>query len=386
MNIVFLSPHFPPNFYLFCRNLRDMGAKVLGIADVPYDTLKPEQRAALTEYYRVGDLSDYEQVYRACGYFIHSYGRIDRIESLNDWWQETEARLRSDYNVTGIQLPDLPKLTRKSEMKMGFLAAGVTVPRGAVAETPEKALEFGREVGYPLVMKPDRGVGAADTRRVESEAELRDLLGTGEGVRYILEEFVSGELVSFDGLTNRDGEIVFFASHVFSQGIMETVNEDLDIFYYSEREIPRDLEEAGRATVAAFDLREKFFHIEFFRRSDGTLVGLEVNARPPGGLTTDMFNYANNIDMFKEYARVMVENRFGAEFNRPYHCGYIGRKVNKSYQRSHREIMHKFGYMIVHSGPIDSAFAKAIGNFAYIANAQNVDELREMARFVHEPA
>ncbi|MFP4310342.1 MAG: acetyl-CoA carboxylase biotin carboxylase subunit family protein, partial [Desulfococcaceae bacterium] len=308
MNFVFLSPHFPPNFYLFCRNLRDMGVNVLGVADVPYDTLKPEQRAALTEYYRVEDLSDYEQVYRACGYFIHSYGRIDRIESLNDWWQETEARLRSDYNVTGIQLPDLPKLTRKSEMKMGFLAAGVTVPRGAVAETPEKALEFGREVGYPLVMKPDRGVGAADTRRVESEAELRELLGAGEGVRCILEEFVKGELVSFDGLTNRDGDIVFFTSHVFSQGIMETVNEDLDLFYYSEREIPPDLEEAGRAAVAAFDIREKFFHIEFFRRPDGTLVGLEVNARPPGGLTTDMFNYANNIDIFQEYARVVVEN------------------------------------------------------------------------------
>ncbi|MFP4309813.1 MAG: carboxylate--amine ligase, partial [Desulfococcaceae bacterium] len=96
--------------------------------------------------------------------------------------------------------------------------------------------------------------------------------------------------------------------------------------------------------------------------------------------------YANNIDIFQEYARVVVENRFGANFNRPYHCGYVGRKINKSYQRSHREIMEKFGYMIVHRGPIDSAFAKAIGNFAYIANAQDVDELREMARFVHEPA
>lgn len=386
MNIIFLSPNFPPSFYLFCRNLRDQGANVLGVADVPYDTLKPEQRTALTEYYRVGDLSDYDQVYRACGYFIHAYGRIDRIESLNDWWQETEARLRSDYNVFGIQLGDLFRLTRKSEMKMGFLAAGVAVPRGAVAETPEAALNFGREVGYPLVMKPDRGVGAADTRRVESETELRNLLGKGGGVRYILEEFVAGELVSFDGLTNREGEIVFFASHVFSQGIMETVNEDLDIFYYSEREIPPDLEEAGRATVAAFDMREKFFHIEFFRRADGTLVGLEVNARPPGGLTTDMFNFANNIDIYKEYARVVVGGRFEAEFNRPYHCGYIGRKVNKSYQHSHREILRKFGYMIVHHGPIDSAFAKAIGNFAYIANAQNVDEIREMARFVHEPA
>lgn len=386
MNIVFVSPHFPPNFHLFCRNLREQGAAVLGIADVPYDTLKPEQRSALTEFYRVEDMSDYDQVYRACGYFIHSYGRIDRVESLNDWWQETEARLRTDYNVPGIRMDDLPRLTRKSEMKRGFLAAGVTVPRGAVADTPESALLFAREVGFPLVIKPDRGVGAADTRRVESEAALREILEAGPAVRYILEEFVTGELVSFDGLTNRDGEIVFHTSHVFSQGIMETVNEDLDIFYYSEREIPRDLEAAGRAAVAAFDIREKFFHIEFFRRPDDVLVGLEVNARPPGGLTTDMFNYANNIDMYREYARVVVHNRFDAEYTRPYHCGYFGRKINKSYLRSHREIMRRFGKIVVHHGPIDSAFAKAIGNFGYIANAQDVGELREMARFVHEAA
>jgi biotin carboxylase len=386
MNIVFLSPHFPPNYSLFCRSLRDEGATVLGIADTPYDSLKPEQRAAMTEYYRVGDLSDYEQVYRACGYFIHAYGRLDRIESLNDWWQETEARLRSDFNIPGIRMEDLPRLIRKSEMKRGFLAAGVTVPRGAVADTPETALEFSREIGFPLVAKPDRGVGAADTRRLESEAELRDMPGWGSGVRYILEEFVSGQLVSFDGLTDRDGKIVFHASHVFSQGIMETVNQDLDIFYYSEREIPEDLEAAGRAAVAAFDLREKFFHIEFFRRPDGTLTGLEVNARPPGGLTTDMFNFANNIDIYREWARVVVHNRFDAEYHRPYHCGYVGRKINKSYLRSHREIMQRYGHLIVHYGPIDSAFASAIGNYAYIANAQTVDEIRDLARYVHESA
>lgn len=386
MNVVFLSPHFPPNFYLFCKGLRERGATVLGIADAPFDTLTAEQRAAMTEYYRVTDLSDYDQVHRACGYFIHSYGRIDRIESLNDWWQETEARLRTDFNVPGIRLDDLPPLTRKSEMKRHFLAAGVIVPRGAVAEGPAEALAFAREVGFPLVVKPDRGVGAADTRRVESEAELQAMLGTGGGVRYILEEFISGELFSFDGLTNRDGEIVFCTAHVFSQGIMETVNDDLDLFYYSLREIPEDLEAAGRATVAAFDIREKFFHIEFFRRADGHLVGLEVNARPPGGLTTDMFNYANNVDLYGEWARLVVHNRFEATWNRPYHCGYIGRKINKSYQHSHREIMRRFGHLIVHHGPIDSAFAPAIGNFAYIANAPAVDELREMARFVHEPA
>lgn len=386
MNVLFLSPHFPPNYYLFSKGLREQGVTVLGVADAPYEQLTPEQQNALTEYYRVSDLSDYEQVYRACGYFIHAYGRIDRVESLNDWWQETEARLRTDFNVPGIRLDDLPSLVRKSEMKRHFQAAGVATPWGMVAESLEKALSFGRKVGFPLVMKPNRGVGAANTRKVETEDRLRELLHGEVDGRYILEEFISGELISFDGLTDRDGKIVFCTSHIFSQGIMETVNEDLDIFYYSLREIPEDLEAAGRKTVAAFSLRERFFHIEFFRRPDGTLVGLEVNARPPGGMTTDMFNFANEMDIYREWSRVVVHNRFEAEARRAHHCGYFGRKLSKHYRRSHEEVMERFGGMIVFNGPIDSAFAPAIGNFAYIAIAPSVDELREMDRFVHELA
>lgn len=56
MNVVFLSPHFPPNFYNFCVRLREAGANVLGLADAPYESLRPELKSALTEYYRVSDM------------------------------------------------------------------------------------------------------------------------------------------------------------------------------------------------------------------------------------------------------------------------------------------------------------------------------------------
>ena len=40
------------------------------------------------------------------------------------------------------------------------------------------------------------------------------------------------------------------------------------------REIPEDLREAGRKVVEAFNVRERFFHFEFFRLEDGSLVAL----------------------------------------------------------------------------------------------------------------
>ncbi len=52
MNFVFLSPHFPPNYYKFAVALKNQGVTVLGLADENYDSLRPELKAALTEYYR----------------------------------------------------------------------------------------------------------------------------------------------------------------------------------------------------------------------------------------------------------------------------------------------------------------------------------------------
>jgi hypothetical protein len=58
------------------------------------------------------------------------------------------------------------------------------------------------------------------------------------------------------------------------------------------------LEDAGKRVLKAFNGRERFFHFEFFRVAQDKLVAPEVNMRPPGGLTTDMFNYANDIDIY----------------------------------------------------------------------------------------
>ena len=101
MNFIFLSPHFPPNFYLFCVQLSALGVNVLGIADEPYELLRPELKRSLREYFRVHDMHNYDELLRACGYFIHRYGRIDRIDSHNEYWLETEADLRTDFNVFG---------------------------------------------------------------------------------------------------------------------------------------------------------------------------------------------------------------------------------------------------------------------------------------------
>ena len=383
MNFVYLSPHFPPNYYRFCARLREEGVNVLGLADVSYESLRQELREALAGYYRVNDMNSYDALVRALGHFTHLHGKLDRIDSHNEYWLETEARLRTDFNMYGLRQDRIADVKRKSAMKEIFRSAGVRVARGAVVRTLAEARRLVAETGYPVVAKPDVGVGAAATYKIRDDGELSAFFDRKPPADYIVEEFIRGGIFSFDGLADRDGNLVFFTAHAYSRGIMETVNEDDHIFYYSFREIPADLEDAGRRTARAFDVRERFFHFEFFRADeDGGIVALEVNLRPPGGLTTDMFNYANDIDIYGEWANVVVHNRFTAAWSRPYHCSYVGRKLRKEYAHSHEEILGAYGHRILHHEKIDSIFRAAIGDYGYLARSPDLGEIREVAGFI----
>lgn len=363
MNFVYLSPHFPPNYEAFCVELREQGVNVLGIAEAPYDSLSPRLRGVLTEYYKVSDMHDYDQLIRGLGYFTHKYGKIDRLESHAEYWLETEARLRNDFNIPGLRSDDLIWMKRKSLMKQKFREAGALVVEGEVARDHDHAMEIAARIGFPLVAKPDIGVGAAGTYRFESKEALSTFFRETSPHDYILEQYIDGQLISFDGLTDSTGQAVFVASHVFSDGIMEVVSKDLDMYYYSLRELPEDLERIGRAVLAAYAPRERFFHFEFFRRhADQELVALEVNMRPPGGLTTDLMNYANDMDIYKQWARVIVGKPFEGNPARPYHCCYIGRKDQRGYRHSHDQVVQRAGSFLCHQERVQSVFRGAIGS------------------------
>ena len=135
MNFVYLSPHFPPNYYQFSVRLNELGVNVLGIGDAPFDELREELKSALSEYYRVENMEDYDEVLRACGFFTHRYGKLDRVESHNEHWLETEAKLRKDFNIFGINSDHIKDIKHKSLMKKKFIKAGIPVARGKIINT-----------------------------------------------------------------------------------------------------------------------------------------------------------------------------------------------------------------------------------------------------------
>jgi hypothetical protein len=382
-NVIYLSPNFPTNFRHFSVALKRSGAQVLGIGEDPYHQLNTTLKDVLTEYYKVNDVHNYDELIRACGYFTHKYGKIDRLDSLNEYWLDTEARLRDDFNICGLREKDMKNIKCKSAMKEVYQKIGLRVAKGKIAKTLHDAEQFIKDVGYPIVLKPDTGVGATSTHKINNASELKKVFAEiTENVSYIMEEFITGDIYSFDGLADSSSNAIFYTAHVFSQGIMEIVNDDTHLNYYSLTDLPRDLEEAGKKCLKAFNVKERFFHLEFFHTPKGDFVPLEVNIRPPGGFSIDMMNYGSDIDLFQAWADLIVNGKTELEYERKYYVLYAGRKNGINYINSHREILQKYGKKISLHQELPLVFRNALGDYCYITKSEDFTEIEDMTDFI----
>lgn len=377
-NFVFISPNFPTNYWMFCRELKNNGINVLGIGDCPYDYLMPELKDSLTEYFKVNTLENDDEVYRAIAFFIFKYGRIEWIESNNEYWLERDARLRTDFNIkTSFQADDIPRIKYKSKMKEFYLKAGIPVAKHHMADNMEGCLEFIKEVGYPVITKPDNGVGASDTHKISSDEELKEFFAAKwDGVEYIMEEFVNAEVNSYDAIIDSNGEPIFETGNVTPNSIMDVVNNLDNSLYYIVKDLPADTKAAGRATVKSFGVKSRFVHFEFFRLLEdheglgkkGDIMALEVNMRPCGGFTPDMINFANSTNVYKIWADMIAFDKSTMPVGEHAYCAFAGRRDGKPFKYSHEQIMEKYGEQMRMVERIPDALSGAMGNQMYVAN------------------
>ena len=377
-NFVFISPNFPTNYWQFCKHLKDNGLRVLGVGDCPYDELLPELRASLTEYYKVNSMENYDEVYRAVAFFISKYGRIDWLESNNEYWLERDAMLRTDFHITsGFQVEDMERIKHKSKMKPYYEAVGINTARYHIVDTYAECKKFIDVVGYPVIVKPDNGVGASSTYKLKNDDELKNFIDTKEAnVSYIMEEFITAEVNSYDAIIDSKGEPIFETGNVTPNSIMDVVNNGDNSIYYIVKELPEDTRKAGRATVKSFGVKNRFVHFEFFRLTadhphmgkKGDIVALEVNMRPCGGFSPDMMNFANSTDVYKIYADMIAYDSTLKAVGERNFCAFAGRRDGKSFKLSHEELCQKYAGNMKMVTRIPDALSGAMGNQMYVAN------------------
>ena len=351
---------------------------MLGIGDQPYDELSPQLKDSLSEYYKVTSLENYDEVYRAVAFFIFRYGRIDWLESNNEYWLERDARLRTDFHIeSGFQSGDMSRIKYKSHMKEYYQKAGIPVARYHMVDDFDGCRAFIGEVGYPVVVKPDNGVGASHTFKLTDDGGLRWFLDTQRepGVSYIMEEFIFAEVNSYDAIIDSHGEPMFETGNVTPYSIMDIVNENDNSIYYIVRDLADDVRAAGRATVKSFGVKSRFVHFEFFRLTQdqpgmgkkGDVVALEVNMRPCGGFSPDMMNYANSTDVYKIWADMIAFDRSTLPSGQHYFCAFAGRRDGKRFVLSHDELLRRYAAQLRMVERIPDALSGAMGNQMYVA-------------------
>jgi hypothetical protein len=246
--------------------------------------------------------------------------------------------------------------------------------------------QFIAEVGFPVVVKPDVGVGAARTYKLTSAGDVADFWATKLPVEYFAEEFVTGTVVTYDGIVDDQGEVVLATSMRYGGDAMSTVNDNTDIYFSVTREIPADLDAAGRRVARAFDVRARYVHFEFFRRPDGGLTGLEVNMRPPGNLCVDMANFAHDMDMFAAWADLITDGTTSVRPSGAAYSTYVSRKAAYRYALSDDEVLARYGPITVLATAINPLFEAIMGNRGMVLRHPEIEVVLDAVREIQRKA
>ena len=392
MNFVFISPNFPKIYSHFVKSLSERGATVLGIGDEPYEQLNQELKDHLTEYCCVTDLSNLRWMKNTISYLQWKYGHLDFIESNNEWWLFSDSYLREYAGVdTGFWPDEMEKIKYKSKMKEYFEKAGVKTARYIMASTYEKSCEFVKLVGYPIFAKPDCGVGANATYKINNNEELKAFHEHHFYEAYIIEEYIHGYITSFDGICDIDSNVILAFNEIFPTPISEIKEEKNDLYYYANCEMPVSFREMGERVVKSFGISKRCFHIEFFHLLEdrpglakkGDIIALECNMRSPGGNTPNLLQIALNGSYYDVYADVITTNTTEVDINKEHYIAIsVARRKRFDYLYDLSEIKNKYPRQLIEHGTYPNGISEAMGDEYYFGQFKTIEEAMAFQKYI----
>jgi hypothetical protein len=281
------------------------------VSQDPLDSFPPDVRASVAGHWTVRNALDPQDLAAAARGVAGQLGGLDRFFGVQEHLQLPVAQARAGLGIPGMDVETCRGFRDKALMKSRLRAAGVPCARHRLAANAAEARAAAREVGYPLIVKPPAGAGAADTHRVEEPAQLDAAL---KGYPVLLEEFVRGEEHSFDSVW-LGGEALWHSVSVYRPSCLEVLR---NAWIQWTVLLPRRIDgaeydpvrAAGEAALRALGFANGMSHMEWFRRLDGTVAISEVGARPPGAQFTTLLGLAHDADLYAAWTRLMIHGEF----------------------------------------------------------------------------
>ncbi len=328
-NVVMISPGFPLEMAYFTRALAATGVRVIGVGDQPVHALPAEARDAMAHYEHVS-LAD-EGAVLAALQGLARHASIDQVECLWEPYMVLAARIRESFGLPGMTVAQTLPFRDKELMKQVLDDAGIRTPRHASTSSVAGIYEAAERIGFPIIVKPIDGAGSADTYRVDSLAELDEVLPMIKHVAVVsVEEFIEAEEFTYDTVCG-GGEILHEnISWYRPRPLQARSHEWISPQTVALREIGGEELAGGLAmghdVLRALGFTEGFTHMEWYRKDDGEVVFGEIGARPPGARTVDVMNYATDGDLFAMWAEGVVFGR-SEPLLRPYNAVSIFKRA-----------------------------------------------------------
>lgn len=331
MNVLLLSPGYPPEMPKFVRGLTDIGARVVGLGDQPVEALPGDVRHRLAGYVKVPGFHDEDAMVREARAFAER-NRVDRVECLWEPLMIPAARIREAVGAPGLSVEATIPFRDKEVMKQVLDRAGIRTPRHTNARTAAQVRAAIEEIGYPAIVKPIAGAGSADTFRLDDAAQLEKALARlGHVPEVSVEEFVDGEEFTFDTICG-GGDVLYdniswYRPRPLIARSLEWVSPQT--MALKDPGVPHLAagRRMGHDVLRAMGFGEGFTHMEWYLKADGEAVFGEIAARPPGAYTVDVMNYASDTDLFRAWAEAITTGQLAAPIERRYNAVSIFKRA-----------------------------------------------------------
>src|SRR5215470_223421 len=324
-NVVFIAPFPLETTMRFARAAARLhGVRFLGVLQ---ELPRGDDAGLFTDAIRVDDGLDAGMLIEAVGMLARRHGRPDRILGILEPLQVQLAQVRAHFGVAGTPVDTAEAFRDKARMKDLLRAAGLPCARHKLIRSVADAEAFVSEVGFPLVLKPPAGMACKATWRIRTVDELRQALAAvhlSPDNPTLAEEFLVGREFSFETITV-GGKVRFHSISRYFPTPLEVMETPwIQWCCVLPRDIGSEFDDAraiGLRAISTLGLETGFTHMEWFRRENGSLAIGEIAARPPGANIVRMNSFAHDSDMYRAWARAVVDDAFDGPWERKYAVG-----------------------------------------------------------------
>ncbi len=321
-HVAFIAPRFLENTNRYVRAFAELSDVTLSVISAdPEDAIPATLRPRIAGHYRIADCLDASQLTTATRAIGRGVGRVDRLAGVLEQLQSPMAEVRAALDLEGLRPETARNFRDKDRMKEVLRAHGLPVAGSLLARSPAELRAAAARLGLPLIVKPQAGLGARATFRIETADELAAVPAPTVDAPLQVEEFIRAREHTCETVTVRGVPVWRSGTRYFPSPleVLETPWVQYCVLLPREADDPTwtgfhptnaaaltALFEADAGTAAGTALT----HMEWFLRDDGTGLVNEVGARPPGANIMPLMGLAHDTDLFAGWAELIAHDRF----------------------------------------------------------------------------